>query len=260
MGFSNRIRVATFMLVIAFSTVSFSQPAQQKIVVVSDEWCPYNCAPRSDIPGYIVEIVKAIFAEHNIGVEYVKIPWTQAIKGVESGEYNAALAATKTTIPNAVFPKEEVGYYSNNFIVLKENSWRFSGIDSLKSVKLGVIRDYVYGPALDAYVWRPNNPLVEVLAGANASQLNITKLHKKRIDVYLEDANVAYYEARKLRLDKNIQLAGSEGQPAALYVAFSPSLPSSKKYAEMFSTGIQNMRSSGKLLYILNKYGVKDWK
>lgn len=260
MSLSNRVRVATFIIAIAYSVVSFSQPAQEKIIVASDEWCPYNCAPGSEFPGYIVEIVKAIFAEHNIDVEYVKAPWSLAIKGVESGEYNAALAATATTIPNAVFPQEVVGYYSNDFIVLKENSWRFSGVNSLMSVKLGVIRDYIYGPTLDAYIWKSNNPLVQVLVGANASQLNISKLQNKRIDVYLEDANVAFYEARKLRLDKYIQIAGSEGKPAALYVAFSPSLPSSKKYAEMFSRGMQEMRSSGKLLYILNKYGVKDWK
>jgi polar amino acid transport system substrate-binding protein len=257
MGFSSRVRVATFIIAIAYSAVPF---AQDKIIVASDEWCPYNCVPGSEFPGYIVEIVKTIFAEHNISVEYVKAPWTLAIKGVEAGQYNAALAATAMTIPNAVFPQEEVGYYSNDFIVLKESGWRFSGINSLMSVKLGVIRGYVYGPNLDAYVWKPNNPLVDVLAGVNASQLNISKLYKKRIDVYLEDANVAYYQARKLRLDKYIQRAGSEGKPAALYVAFSPSLPSSKKYAEMFSLGIQNMRRSGKLLYILNKYGVKDWK
>ena len=40
------------------------------VVLVADEWCPYNCAPNSDKPGYVVEIAELVFAEAGHTVIY----------------------------------------------------------------------------------------------------------------------------------------------------------------------------------------------
>jgi polar amino acid transport system substrate-binding protein len=237
-----------------------AQTQQQQITIVADEWCPYNCVPESVLPGYAIEIVRVVFAKHNIAVKYVKAPWTQSINAVKAGDYNAVLAAAKSKMPNGIFPQEEMGYYSNDFIALENSHWQFTGVDSLKLIKLGVIRDYVYGPELDPYILGANKQKVQVLFGDNASKVNILKVLRGDIDVYLEDQSVAFYEARILGLDKDLKHVGSEGTATAFYLVFSAKLASSKKYAKMLSLGIQKLRKSGGLDYILSKYGLKDWK
>jgi ABC-type amino acid transport substrate-binding protein len=53
---------------------------------------------------------------------------------------------------------------------------------------------------------------------------------------------------------------GNLGENNDLFVAFSPGKDSSKKYSEQFSAGIADLRKSGKLKQILDRYNVKDWK
>lgn len=38
-----------------------SEQTKKKVVLGADEWCPYNCTPGSNQPGYVVELAKAIF-------------------------------------------------------------------------------------------------------------------------------------------------------------------------------------------------------
>ena len=45
-----------------------------------------------------------------------------------------------------------------------------------------------------------------------------------------------------------------------VYIGFSPARPESKRYAEMFTQGVRDLRRRMKLAEILKKYGVSDWK
>ncbi|MFT6153442.1 MAG: polar amino acid transport system substrate-binding protein [Crocinitomicaceae bacterium] len=245
---------------VTLSSVSLAQSQQEQITIVADEWCPYNCVPGAVLPGYAIEMIRVIFAKHDIAVKYVIAPWTESIRAAKAGDHNAVLGAAKSKMPNGIFPQQELGYYSNDFIVSKNSSWRFTGVDSLQSVNLGVIRDYVYGPELDSYVWGPKNLKVQALVGENASEVNVRKVIRGEIDVYLEDGNVAFYEARIMGLDKHLKHVDSEGTKTPFYLVFSPAFVSSKKHAKTLSLGIKELRKSGELDYILSKYGLKDWK
>ncbi|MNT92496.1 hypothetical protein D3C72_2337940 [compost metagenome] len=45
-----------------------------------------------------------------------------------------------------------------------------------------------------------------------------------------------------------------------LYVSFSPANPKSPQYAALITKGISELRQSGELKKILDKYGVLDWE
>lgn len=53
--------------------------------------------------------------------------------------------------------------------------------------------------------------------------------------------------------------AGSVG-PTENFIAFSPVNPKSREYAAILDRGMAEMRASGRLRQILQRYGVKDWK
>jgi len=69
---------------------------------------------------------------------------------------------------------------------------------------------------------------------------------------------VAHYLKRN-NLVGNYQQAGCL-EPVKMYIGFSPALEQSHDYAALFSRGMKELRRSGKLQAILNKYGLKDWE
>jgi polar amino acid transport system substrate-binding protein len=233
----------------------------ETITIVADDWCPYNCEPNSALPGYVVEIVGEIFGKAGYNLEYRSVPWARALKEVLAGTYEGAIAATSKELPDGIFPQEELGYYSNYFIIRKGDAWRFISMESLKSVRLGAIKNYNYGKALNSFIEKNKDSMaVQVLAGNNAVERNLKKLLQNKIDVYLEDRQVAHHMAKKMGILDKIDFGGIQGRPIALYVGFSPANPESNKYARILSEGIVEMRKSGRLAEILGKYGLGDWK
>jgi polar amino acid transport system substrate-binding protein len=232
------------------------------ITIVADDWCPYNCAPDSEYPGYAIEAATEIFKKAGYQLKYEYVPWPRAIQGVLDGTYAGAVGAAKGDIPDAIFPEEELGYYGNYLFIRKGDPWRYTGLDSFKNIHLGVIEDYYYSDEINTYLEaNKNSSQVDIIYGDDAAQRNIEKLLKNRIDVYLEDRNVVFYAIGQAGLDKEkVEIAGEIGDPVALYIAFSPLNPEAGKWAEILSKGIKALRANGRLAEILQRYGLQDWK
>lgn len=231
-----------------------------KIVIVADDWCPYNCEPNTELPGYVVEIVQYIFSRHDIEVEYRYVSWELAVQGVEKGDYDAVIGATLVEVPSGIFPQEPIGKSQTQFIKRAGNNWRYYGVDSLKNIKLGGIKSYDYGEAINTYIETANPNHIHLLIGDNATELNLSGLYRGAIDAFADDKNVISNVVNRLGLSKEFQIAGEEGDADPIYVAFSPKLNRSQEYAEILSKGIQEMRGDGHLMWILNRYGLKDWQ
>jgi len=229
-----------------------------EITIVADEWCPYNCAQNSSNPGYIVEIVKLVFARAGHNVIYITDSWNRTLEGVNNGKYAAAIAATPNELPNGIFPKETFGYSGNYFLVKKNLDWRYDSLTSLRNLRLGTIKGYDYGETLNQYFKQA--PSVSRKTGIDAVKKNLSELYKGIIDVYVTDQSVAYHEAKQIGLGSQFKIAGSEGKPIALYLGFTPKSYNSKTYADILSQGIIDIRKEGLLAQILTKYGLKDWK
>jgi len=232
------------------------------IRVVGDSWCPYNCAPGSEHPGYVIEIATEIFKKAGYRLNYQTVPWTRSLNGVKDGSYDAAVGAAKGDIPEAIFPEEPIGFVQNSMFVRKGEQWKFTGMDSLKSIRLGVVGDYYYSNEINAYLdANQGSQYIDVMLGDNVVERSITKLLESKIDVYIEDPNVAYYTAAQMGLDRGkLAIAGELNEPDGIYIAFSPKNPQSARWAAILSQGIKELRQSGRLAEILKWYGVKDWK
>ncbi len=232
------------------------------ITVCADNWCPYNCDPGSDNPGYIIEIVKQVFEKSGHSIDYKIMPWTRAITVCRAGEINAIVGASRTDAPDFVFPSNTLGQSGYGMFVAKTTAWTYSGIASLKGVSIGVIDDYTYNEELDAYIKenRKDPKKVQVASGVDAREINIKKLEGGRIDAFLESPSVMLYSLNKMGLSDKFKMAGMVGKPDDIYIAFSPANPKSKEYAKILSEGIASLRKSGALATLLSTYGLKDWK
>jgi polar amino acid transport system substrate-binding protein len=239
------------------------QAESQTVILAADSWYPFNGNPKSELPGYIVEVAQKILEKKNFKVEYKVMPWARAIAEMMAGRINGIIGATHEEVENAIFPIECLGLASNAFFIRSDSSWQFKDESSLTTVVLGGITDYSYGSLIQAYIKKNqnNSKLIQLSSGESALEQNIKKLLMKRIDALVETPEVFWSQIKAMGLSNDsFSNAGSTGEKEPLYIAFSPKKENSKQLAELLSAGILELRRSGELKEILARYGIEDWK
>lgn len=250
-----------FLLASFLFLAATSNAMADTISVRADEWCPYNCAPSDKKIGFGIEIAKAIFEKAGHGVDYKVLNWTRSIEETRAGNYSSILGATKTEVPDFIYPKEAIGYYQTAYISTKEKPFEYNGPSSLEDKLLGAIQSYNYDPEIDAYIAanKNNHNRIEFATGDDALTKNINKLLVGRLDVVLDGTYVLLYKIDSMGLTDKIHIS-LPAKTDYVYLAFSPKNPKSQEYADLFDKGIAELRASGELKTILAKYGLKDWK
>jgi polar amino acid transport system substrate-binding protein len=253
-------RLCRCLLVLAAFTFGYPAHSGETLRLVGDDFCPYNCGAAGAQQGYMVDLLREIFAAHGIQVEYRTVPWSRAIHMVSRGDAEVLIANTEHNTP-AVDLQLLLGEDSTCFFARVDSGWNFSDLEDLKQQRIGVIQGYHYddqGP-LDAHI-QSGSGLVHFANGEFALYGNLSMLDKGRLDVVLENCNVGHYNIRKLGLEQQLHSAGQlPGYRAGLYVSFSPAKPQSVLRLEQLRTGLNGMRSSGQLASLLEKYAVSDW-
>ncbi len=250
-------RILWLLVLIMVLGVTSSATAD-KITIVADEWSPYNGNPISAKPGYGIEIAQQIFAAVGHNVVYEVVPWVRAIEETRMGKYNAIIGAIKDEAADFIFPEEEFGSANNAFFAKIKSNWQYTGLESLRTQKIGVIKGYYYGSELDLYL-KQNQDRVQYSHGVDPLSKIIKKLLVGRVDVLIEDENVLLHKVRKMGVAGRVVIVGSHSD-SNVYIAFSPELEKSKEYAEVFTAGIRKLRDSGELDEILARYGLNSWK
>jgi polar amino acid transport system substrate-binding protein len=245
----------------------FSASIQAEVISLrADEWCPYNCTPGAEMPGYMIEIAQAVFGNAGHTIDYQILNWSRAILETRAGRHTAIVGAAKGDTPDFIFPAEPLGVAQVVFWVKKGNAWRYQGLESLAQIKIGVIQDYDYGEELNAYIaaHKKDALQVQILSGLDALELNIKKLALGRVDAVLEDQNVFQMKAHALGMMDLFENVGpgveTSFEENAVYIAFSPTQPKAQEYAQFLSEGVQTLRASGELQKVLTKYGLVDWQ
>lgn len=255
----NLINKLCLFLIILLSIAAFSSFSKEKIVLAADKWCPYNCDPKSEMPGYIVEMAKIIFAKHNIEVEYVLRPWEQALKEAKEGKVNGVIGISFNENSELVYPEAPQAYGITAAYTTEDSNWRYENVNSLKDKKIGLILGYEYPDDIGNYIFieLPKSPELFVFeTGEDAVQNHLNNLLNKKIDVYLENEYVmSNYIAGKSNV--KIRHAGRvENSVDRMYIAFSPANKNSETYAKFLSEGMNELRNSGKLAELHKKYGL----
>ncbi|MBB1521182.1 substrate-binding periplasmic protein [Aquipseudomonas guryensis] len=230
----------------------------ETLVIAADLWCPINCQPGAERPGIFVELAREIFAESGITVEYQALNWARTLHEVRRGELNAAIGAGIEDAPDFLFTSTPVAQSRNCFFTRADSTWRFNGVPSLSQQRVGVINDYSYGDELNAYIdqHRHDSARIQVAAGDKALELNLGKLRLGRLDVLLENSWVVQAMLAQQGKAGELREAGCREPDVPIYLAFSPALPSSARYVELFEQGLQRYRADGRLQALLDAYGV----
>lgn len=230
------------------------------LVAVADEWCPYTCAEDAQQPGYLVDLVRAVFEPLGYRVEYRVMPWPRALRETQLGRASLAMGATPSNARDLVLPDLPAGRDESTFAVRRDSTWRYTGIRDLETITLGVTADYTYFPEVDDWVerHRDNPDRIDVATGDAPLTTSLRKLESGRIDAFVENRNVLLHAAARHPTRLGIRMEGRiPGDD--IVIGFSPFSARDAALAGVFDERLRQLRANGELAAILAQYGLEDW-
>jgi polar amino acid transport system substrate-binding protein len=236
-------------------------PQAATISLRADPWCPYNCRPDAERPGYLIELARAVFEPLGHRIDYRTLGWKRTIEAVRRGEVDGLAGAGVEDAPDLVFPDEPAGVAEPVIAVRRGEAFTFTGPASLEGRVIGAILGYEFGGPVEDHLRRHarDGRRVQWVSGTDGAVQNLRKLLAGRIDGALDDRAVIDHYARELGIGERLELVGlGVRQPIGL--AFSPRRPEAEAHARAFAEGVRRLRASGELAAILARYGLADWR
>jgi polar amino acid transport system substrate-binding protein len=237
--------------------------AADTVTLAGDMYAPFNGDPRSERPGSLVEIAKAVLGKAGYTVDYRIMPWNRTIDEVKAGKLDGAVAADPESSAGLAFPELPQAWWTSHFFTPAGSAWTYQGPDSLANLAIGIVQDYDYGKDLQGNsfsAWFTAHPhKVQVLKGDKPNELAVGMLARKRIELFIEDPGVVMAAAAQAKVEAAaLRDAGQAGPGYAMYIGFSPN-ERGQKLAKVMSAGTVALRASGELATILARYQMKDW-
>lgn len=226
----------------------------------ADEWCPYNCAPDSDHPGYMIEIARAVFEEAGHVIDYQTLNWARSLAETRKGKYSGVIGATLDEVPGFV-AGPALGFSNDSFAVRPGSIIDTKRGNPFAGLTLGAIRGYDYYKPVNDYIKAhgDDRALVQFTFGDDALEQNLRKLVDGRVDFVIDDGNVLRRTIHDLGLTADLLLIETD-EPETVHIAFSPEDPNAETYAALMRDGVDQLRRSGGLERILTRYGLRDWE
>ena len=226
-----------------------------EIVIAADNWCPINCDTIGSNQGFMVEIAKTIFEKKGHTINYIQLPWNRAVFMAREGEIDGIVGAFHGDAPDFIFPQNEQSVLTNSFYALKNSNLNIKSTDSLQAVTLGIVSGYDYGINLNEYIREADKSRIVSIGGdKNLVNRLMALLESKRVDVIVEADLVFKYETLKMEKHEHFKHVGNATKPMKAYIAFSPNSSKSLKYSKILSDGMEEIKLSGELGNIMEKY------
>lgn len=250
-------RLCTYLsvLLVLASIPPVTTQASEVFRVRADSWMPFNGDPKAEKPGYVVELLKEIFAPAGIKVDYQVMPWTDALKKAEAGEIDAVIGANKKEAARLTTGEVSIAEPKFALFVRANSAWRYESMRSLTDVKLGAIESYSYWESLDDYLQKAKAPAVKLYRGETPLVEALADLSSGKIDAVVESVAVFYWAVKvsgQKATDFRIAYL-QESEP--LYVAFAPTQKGHEQ-AQLFDRGLLELKKSGRFEAIVSQYGL----
>ena len=249
-----------FCFILICFNANYSIADREKMVLGADYWCPYNCNPSDLEPGFLVELATKVFSIYGIEVEYVQMPWYEALEKAEKGDIDGVIDISEGFNEDLATTLTPQGKSFVSVFTRPDSEWVYDGIDSLKGKKASIILDYNLTDSLKQYISAnySKNPSLFVLEdGKNAVVDSINHLIEGNVDLYIEDEVVVDYYLSRHNLLAAVKNAGRvDKTPVPLFIAFSKKIDNSEKYIKMLEDGISSITATKDVDDLKKKYHI----
>lgn len=232
------------------------------VVMRADPWYPVNADPDSERPGYVVEIARFALARAGHELDYALLPWERSVDGVRRGSIDCLPGAQRIGLPDLLFSSESFGVDRMAFFARHDApAWVFRSLPDLQTKVVAVISGYSYSETMNAFITStPGSANLQITKGEKALERNIKMLLAGRVDLVLESIPAFEHKVREMGVAKLVMQAAPLPESPDIYVACSPAKASSAAYLRALDEGLRELRRSGRLQPILDKYGLRDWQ
>ena len=230
--------------------VSSISAAEKKMVLVCEEYPPYQYIENGKVAGIHKEIVEEAAKKLGIKLEIISVPWPRAIQMVKTGKADGifSIFKTKEREEYLYFPQYGISKVKNVFITYKDSGIKYSGdLKQMKNITIGMLRDNSYGEKFDKADFL-------IKEDSKTSENLLRKIILKRNKVGIMNYEVAKYYLNKIGEEEKIEYLYPFVSEAEMYIAFSKKRQSSKENAEKFSKELAKIRESGLCEKIAEKY------
>lgn len=224
------------------------------------EWCPEIC-PGQERPGYIVELLEAVFAGSGYTLEYTTYPWSRALSSTKGGASLAVIAPAKKEAPYLLYPEQPVGIQRACFYTRSTSGWTYEGLASLPGQRIGLPADMSLEEIHDYVMDNRDQFYFQAITGRYL-QLSINMLKTGRLDAFGFTENAVIYQLRRdFAGEEAIRQAGCVST-TPVYLAFTPT----DRYGALrdqvmhfFDDRVAQMRKDGTVTALMARYGLVDW-
>ncbi len=248
---------ARFAMTTLAALFMLGAPASADVIDLrADAWCPFNCDPDSDRPGYMVEVAQEALALYGHEVRYSSMTWSRSLSQALSGEITGVIGTDQDESPDLILGPP-MGNYQEAIVFRAGEAQSIETAEDLEGIRIGAILDYDYNAVIAAYVAEnARNPeRVQMIGGDDPLKRNLLKLTTGRIDMAIDEYSVVSYMIDQLSLQDELEVL-HYGEATELHIGFSPALEASPLYAQQLADGLKQLKASGRYGEILARYGL----
>lgn len=236
--------LTTFLTTFLLASILSVYPAmgKTKVILASDEWCPFYCVNTTVGPGVLPEILNEAFKNSDYELEVKNIIWSRALDMANKAKINGIIGCYKEDAPDFLYPKIAPAVSRDCYYSKKQDNWKYTGSDSLLGKKVGIVNSYSYGAETDSLkITEMGKKIFIEVTGDTPLLQNIKKLDAGRLDLILENEAVINFLKSNKNQDTNLISHGCNSDKE-IYFAFSPKHPESPSILKI----VNNFLSSTK--------------
>jgi hypothetical protein len=223
--------------------------------------CPVVCnSAEGSGNGYALDILSEIAAKYDSTIKFQILPKTRLARGLEKSDTDILLLPNTPIIKYGfAATKLPVVYYSMGVLRRKHFPFKFTGLDSLKNVKWGVVSGEKWRGKYQTYINENTGTSVIEVFGSSAYDRVSELVARKRIDVVINVFHMLDRKRKNSRYAEEITVDRTNvfGNSVPIHAAFKNN-DFGKLWAGRFDSGLRDLRKSGRLREIFSKYDVGD--
>jgi len=252
--------------VVEVTLVDSKVTTERKLLVVTDNsFPPFEFVEDGEVKGIDVEVFGLVMQRLGIPYEVQLLPWTRALKLVETGDADVLLTATYSKergefayytpdqiefletnkIPKAYISKSNWVFFIRN---IHQDTFIFESLEQIRDDKyrIGFNANYAYGPKILGAGWDTRV--------YQTTEENFAALAEGKIDMYLSDDVVGLWVLEKMGLQDQV---GYIEKPVITLVynsPFSTDYPNLKEIWEQTNQELEKIHQSGEYDEIYDSY------
>ena len=255
------IKLAILTILCFISINSFGK----EFLLHTDYNCPYFCNEKKmQKKGYILEILNLFFYKKDIKLNVKYLPYQRIIPELKLSNQNISVLPLIDINNNSKLKtfKTSIGINFSAIALKSTDKYTYISIDDLKGKTIALKPGGLEAKQVTNKLMVLNSGINRTISitGPDSGQRMLKMLNLGRADIAVSDYNSLQFTVGTYKID-NVHI-----KPVALtrftpmFITFQKMPLQFKQLDKDFTHFIKDLRASGRLQKILDKYNIEDWK